>query len=270
MATNLLVERDKAVDIARSVGGMILRERGKDTEFSMQGEEIKIGLDTRADVMGREMLNRYFPTDGQLTEENLEMPILASGRVWVADFLDGTGNFFKRKLKDWSVLVGLVENGEPELGVAYLPDYGQMFTARQGQGAYKNNEPVTVSKIGDLSEAVVCLDPGYDTQAIGDIDYFQAMLEPLVKRVVRLNANGYALCLMAEGKLDGLIHFSSKNWEIAAMCIAAEAGAKITDFARRPIKYNLGTRDGFEFVAASPEIQQELQQTIVKIKDKLG
>jgi 3'(2'), 5'-bisphosphate nucleotidase len=56
--------------------------------------------------------------------------------LWLVDPLDGTKEFVKKN-GEFSVNVGLVENGFPLLGVVYMPVLKELYFALPEHGAYK-------------------------------------------------------------------------------------------------------------------------------------
>lgn len=92
--------------------------------------ERKAGGDpvTEADWRVNETLYNALPREGEgwLSEETVDdLDRLDKSRVWVVDPLDGTREFVEG-LPEWSVSVGLVENGQPVAGGILNPATGQM------------------------------------------------------------------------------------------------------------------------------------------------
>ena len=64
---------------------------------------------------------------------------------WFADPLDGTANFV-HGFPSVGVSIGLVVDGAPVLGVVYAPMLGNLYSARQGGGAFRDGERIFVSQ----------------------------------------------------------------------------------------------------------------------------
>ena len=69
-----------------------------------------------------------------------------SGRRWIVDPLDGTGNFI-RHLPWFGVGIALATDDIVELGVVYAPITDEVFAAARGQGATLNGKRLRVSEI---------------------------------------------------------------------------------------------------------------------------
>lgn len=92
--------------------------------------------DLAADRIIRGALRSAFPTDAILTEEGADdQSRLAAARCWVVDPIDGTQQFVDRT-GEFDVLIALVEDGRPTLGVLYQPTTDTLLAAATGLGAW--------------------------------------------------------------------------------------------------------------------------------------
>ncbi len=99
--------------------------------------------DRRADEAIRRALLGRFPDDGVLSEEEGLTPG-ASQRLWIVDPLDGTTAFAAGR-DEYAVQIGLVDGGEPVLGVVYEPKTGRSYHAIRGVGAFFGVGPGTAT-----------------------------------------------------------------------------------------------------------------------------
>lgn len=137
---------DKVTDIARRVGAIALGfYQGDAADMQAEHKSDKSWV-TRADraveQAVREELERAFPGDSVLGEEMGRHGMLDAQRVWVVDPIDGTTNFVHR-MPLWCVAIGLLEAGQPALGVIFQPATGDMFKGAPGLGAWLNGRPIT-------------------------------------------------------------------------------------------------------------------------------
>jgi len=92
--------------------------------------------DTAVDNVLRELLPR--PGEGWLSEETEDdLARLACSRVWVVDPVDGTREFISG-IPEWSVSVGLVEDGRAVAGGIANPATGEIFLGAVGLGVTAN------------------------------------------------------------------------------------------------------------------------------------
>src|SRR5918997_3256278 len=77
----------------------------------------------------------------------------ASAR-WILDPIDGTKNYL-RGVPVWATLIALERDGRVEVGVASAPALHRRWWAARGQGAFVNGRRIGVSRVADLSDAVL-------------------------------------------------------------------------------------------------------------------
>src|SRR5207253_5817946 len=105
----------------------------------------------RAAALARPALLGRFPGDGFLGEESGDTPG-TSGYRWVIDPIDGTRSFV-RGIPIWATLVGLEYRGELIAGVTYLPALQETYRALRGDGAFRGDRPIHVSRVSQLAAA---------------------------------------------------------------------------------------------------------------------
>ncbi|MGH7477558.1 MAG: 3'(2'),5'-bisphosphate nucleotidase CysQ family protein, partial [Longimicrobiales bacterium] len=95
---------------------------------------------TEADLASNRILvdaiRGAFPADRILSEESSDSTDrLAASRVWVIDPLDGTKEFLARN-GEFAVMVALLVDAEPRLGLVYAPAIERLYGAACGGGAW--------------------------------------------------------------------------------------------------------------------------------------
>jgi histidinol-phosphatase len=165
----------------------------------------------------RATLARERPTDGILGEEHGTTG--GTARRWIVDPIDGTRNY-SRGIPVWATLIALEEDGAPRLGVVSAPALGRRWWAERGAGAFANGEPIGVSRVARVEDAVLCF-------------ALEQQLPELAHRCWHPRAYGdfWAHMLVAEGAADGAIDaVGVKVWDLAALQpIVEEAGGTFTD-----------------------------------------
>lgn len=180
----------------------------------------------------RAAITREFPGDAVLGEEGGATG--SSRRRWVIDPIDGTRNF-ARGIPVWATLVALQAEVEGEragvlaLGVVSAPALGTRWWAADGGGAFRDGEPIRVSRVARLEDADLCTG-GLDwARAAGEWDRF----ERLLARVRRHRGFGdfWGAMLVAQGSMDAMVEFAPLElWDVAAPSkILVEAGGRATN-----------------------------------------
>ncbi len=219
------------------------RYRAQDLDVQLKPDRSQVtDADTRVERMIRDRLASARPRDSVFGEEFGEAagPAGASddaggaGRRWIVDPIDGTSNFV-RGVPIWGLLLALVVDGVPQLGVVSAPALGRRWWGSTGHGAWMQQdggEPrrLSVSGIDDLAESSLSYNSLKGWDEAGQLD---ALLS-LSRAVGRTRAYGdlWAYMLVAEGAVDIAGEYDLKPWDIAALVpVVREAGGRVTTIA---------------------------------------
>jgi myo-inositol-1(or 4)-monophosphatase len=189
------------------------------------------------------------------------IPVLAEerggaleGTRWAIDPLDGTTNFI-RGLPVVGVSVGLLERGQPEVGVVIAPWLGLEFCAQRGRGATLNAEPLPRLERGDPARAVVAT--GFPFRRKDELGRYLPVLEGSLRRFEDLRRAGAAsldLAWTAAGALDGFFELGLGTWDVAAgAALILELGGRVSDWSGGP-----GWVESGDILAAPPAIHEAL------------
>lgn len=192
---------------------------------------------TEADIAVDALLkNRLIgprPHYGWLSEESEDdHNRLKCARVWVVDPIDGTRAFIEGR-SEFTISVGLIENGSPTLGMVLNPIHKQLFEAVRDKGARCNDKLIRTSIIEDLNDARLLA--GY--RALSQHQGFRNLREDQCSAV---NSIAYRMSLVACGQYDATIALTEKNdWDIAAAdIIVREAGGSVSAPDGSIFRYN--------------------------------
>jgi 3'(2'), 5'-bisphosphate nucleotidase len=228
-----------AGQVARQAGERILRHYGA------TGHDTKVGGSpvTAADLAANEWIvseiQRVWPGEPILAEESADSEDRQrSDRVWVVDPLDGTREFLAQN-GEFSVMVGFVSGGRPQVGVVYVPVRGLLYSAAEGEGAWAEE--------AGGRRRLRCVRARLDgLRLVGSRSHpdltLEAMRERLAIQDVKPSGSvGIKCALIAEGDRDLYVHPVSHlmEWDTcAAETLLREAGGKVTDCRGAPLVYN--------------------------------
>ena len=156
-----------AMRAARDAGAILLGHLGR-----LEAVEHKSAIDlvTKADRESEALLQSLvaasFPGDGFLGEEG-GSAASDSGWDWIVDPLDGTTNFV-HTFPFFMVSIGVRWSGARTIGVCYAPVHDLLFVAVQGAGAFRNGQPIRVSRAAALNESLVCTGFPYSRRELVD------------------------------------------------------------------------------------------------------
>lgn len=223
------------VDAARAAGAIALTFFGNDPDVvdKPAGAGPVTEADIAVDRMLHETLGSARPDYGWLSEETEDSGArLHTARQFVIDPIDGTRAFIEGS-RDWAHSLAVVEDGHVVAAAVYLPVRHLMFAATRGGGATVNDTR-TLATTAELDGATIL---GAKPNFLGE--HWQNGVVPPIRRAFR-SSLAYRLCLVAQGRFDGMMTLRpSWEWDIAAgALIAAEAGAIVTDPAGQPLRFN--------------------------------
>ena len=182
---------------------------------------------TEADRSINDALLEILPRDGEgwLSEETADDLVrLDKPRVWIVDPLDGTREFVEG-IPEWSVSIGLVENGRPIAGGVLNPTRGQWILGSAETGVTLNGQKVTATAAGTLDEALVLASRSEVRR--GEWKRFEA--EPFT--IHPCGSVAYKLAQVAAGLADATWTLVPKHeWDVAAgVALVLAAGGSVMD-----------------------------------------
>lgn len=212
------------------------------TEADTASEKIIIGI-----------IRDAFPGHSILAEES-GLDREDEEHQWIIDPLDGTVNF-AHQVPIFSISIAYAFRGKPVMGIVLNPVTGELFSAVAGEGAFLNNRPIKVSETRVMQDSLIATGFPYDLLSI--FDTIAKRLENCLKAaqgIRRLGSAAIDICALACGRFDGFWEQNLHPWDTAAaVLIASEAGAVVTDFAN-----NQFTIDKKEILATNGNIHAEM------------
>jgi myo-inositol-1(or 4)-monophosphatase len=233
---DLIAMRRIVEGIARAAGDGLRDAYHRPREIAYKGEiDLVTQADRDAEAAIIAALRERFPAHAILAEESATSGLEGDGPTWVIDPLDGTTNF-AHGFPVFAVSIGLVDCGEPLVGVVYDPLRDELFAAARGQGAALNGAPIRVSPVGELRRALLATGFPYDRHVAEDdnTESFSRFIRR-AQGVRRAGAAALDLAYVACGRLDGFWELRLHPWDVGAgILLVREAGGLVTDYAGRP------------------------------------
>ncbi|MBF6274544.1 MULTISPECIES: inositol monophosphatase family protein [Nocardia] len=194
-------------------------------------------------------------------------PELSSGTAWVLDPIDGTFNYSAGHPLS-AMLLALVADGQPVLGLTWLPLLDRRYAAAAGGPLLLNGKPLPPLEPGRLAEAMIGFG-AFNIDAHGRIpgrfrfDLLGA-LSRLSSRVRMHGSTGIDLAYTASGVLGGAVVFGHHPWDNAAgVALVRAAGGVVTDL--RGDEWSITSRS---VLAAAPGVHEELLDMIDSAVDR--
>jgi len=211
-----------------------------DTDFEVNKKDDNSPI-TQADLESNKILRSVLEKTGIpiLSEEDVDdKSRLASEKVWIVDPLDGTQDFVNRT-GEFTVLVGLVENHIPVIGLVYLPIKKILYFAEKGKGAfcYDLNKwgKISVRKVEEISSCLALVSrhhlSGKEKKILDHLGITNTATIGSTLKVMEISSGRGDVYLTTTNKMS--------QWDTCASnCIISEAGGKMTDISGNELIYN--------------------------------
>ena len=235
---NKIPELDVAIEAAIKAGNIILEIYDTEYEKSTKSDDSPI---TEADLKSNEIIKKILSKTSHviLSEEDKDdHNRLSEETIWIVDPLDGTSDFID-KTGEFTVMIALIKNKKPILGVIGWPTEKTVFAAQKGKGAFRYSngkwEKIQVSNISIFSKC----------RAVGSRHHLSDIEKSFIKKleIGKFTSIGSSLKVgkISSGEAEAYITTTNKmkEWDSAASyCIVNEAGGRMTDMLGNDISYN--------------------------------
>lgn len=165
----------------------------------------------------RERIEAQYPTHQVLAEEEdgSERPALEQvhAALWVLDPIDGTDSYL-RQCPTWGVCLGLALEGEPALGLVYLPSSRDLFSATIQGLPRLNGEPITLSNQRRIDRDAMLLIPSKMHLAV-EINF--------PGKVRGYGSTAAHICYVAAGSATAAVSANARPWDLFAAGVILEA-----------------------------------------------
>ena len=176
------------------------------------------------------------------------MRIKSAEVFWLVDPVDGTKDFLKKN-GEFTINIGLIDKGQPILGVVYAPAINTMYTGSKDDGAWKQVGSDAATQIsaefhGDYA-VVVASKSHRDDKVDAFLDRFDSPKE------INMGSS-LKLCLVAEGIALAYPRFAPTClWDTAAAdaIVRAAGGFVFEASGEKQLEYSLSNIKNPHFVA---------------------
>jgi len=144
------------------------------------------------------------------------------------------------------------------LGVIYVPEFDEIYSAIKDKGAYKSGTPITISYKTALRHSLVATGFPYDKKEskIDNLAPFNKILKE-IRGVRRSGSAAFDLVSVAGAKIDAVWEFKLKEWDYAAgKLLVEEAGGEF---------YETEIKGASLIIAGSKELVAELRKIIEEV-----
>ena len=272
MSTHLSEEIEIITSIAEQAGSILMQYFRSDVAVSYKDKKEPVTIaDQKTNDCIISALSKYFPHDGIISEEQPINPSMYQyKKIWFIDPLDGTKRFIKGE-EDFSIMIGRVENGVPNLGVIFMPAKQKLYFGQAGFGAYSktfnNYESLSASDTSKSYTLVISR-----TASEKEIETLKQLL-PITK-IISISSVGVKIGKLLEHTANLYLHLNehTKVWDSCAPhAVYISAGGSFTDLFGNPIDYLNSEKpfNSFGLVACGSQHFQQVIAGIRPIAEKL-
>ena len=236
--SNKIPELDIAIKAAQEASNAILEiyQKGYNT-FTKTDDSPVTDADLKSNKIIKEILS--ITKHSILSEEDIDdQNRLSKDTIWIIDPLDGTSDFID-KTGEFTVMIALVQNKKPILGVISWPTEKTLFVAQKNCGAFRYSndkwDKISVTKIDEMSKC----------RTVGSRHHLSDKEKEFIEKIGIEDFTSIGSSLkfgkISSGQAEAYITTTNKmkEWDTAASyCIILEAGGKMTDMLGNDLKYN--------------------------------
>lgn len=222
---------DLVAPLAREAATLAARMRANGmAETKLKGaQDFLTEADGATERFIRERLEKLFPGEPILGEEEGAAALPESGPLWVLDPIDGTANF-ARGADRWCVSIGMALDGRAVLGAVARDAPAELILGARGLGATLNGAPIRAASTGDMGRAIV--EVGWSLRRPAGA--FIALADRVMQAGAGVRSSGSGTLGLVEtaiGRLDAYVELHINAWDAcAALAIAREAGCWTNEF----------------------------------------
>ena len=231
-------ELDIAIKAAKNAGDAILEIYQEEYKTAKKDDDSPI---TDADLKSNEIIKKILSQTKHMIlseEDKDDQNRLLENTIWIVDPLDGTSDFID-KTGEFTVMIALIQNKKPILGVISWPTEKTLFVAQKGSGAFRYSndkwEKISVTKIVELDKC----------RTVGSRHHLSDKEKKFINKlgIEEFTSVGSSLKvgMISSGEAEAYITTTNKmkEWDSAASyCIISEAGGKMTDMLGNDVSYN--------------------------------
>ena len=251
MKNNLAIAIQASLDAGKAILEVYT---SNDFNVEIKGDDSPL---TRADKNANDVINSYLIKTPIpiISEENKQLDYSERKdwkQCWIVDPLDGTKEFIKRN-GEFTVNIALIENGNPILGVIYVPVSKTLyFTSEDSTSSFKIELEDENTSIDYIFENALEIKPQIikpsTVKIVGSRSHLNEDTKNFISEIEKNNeveivSKGSSLkfCLVAEGAANIYPRYApTMEWDTAAgQAICQGAGVKvINNETKKPLQYN--------------------------------
>ncbi len=237
------------INVTLEAGRIIMIHYHSGVDVSLKDDSSPVTLaDTDAEAIILKALADIAPDIPVIAEEAASQGVIpdVGDRFFLVDPLDGTKEFIRHN-DEFTVNIGLIENGTPIMGIVYAPALARMFFAPTPDKAFELELPYTASPQLEAAQKLqVRTPPPQGLTAAVSRSHIDAETNTFLEqfKIAERRSAGSSLkfCLIASAEIDIYPRTGpTMEWDTAAgQAVLQGAGGSVTISDGSPLTYGKG------------------------------
>ena len=225
-----------AKNLIKEAGAILFKEKKKGFRVIRKDKkEMVTNLDLLIQNFLKNGLEKEFG-DVLIFSEEQKQQLADQDCYWSIDPIDGTHNFIAG-LKSYGISMAYIENNEVLLGLVYLPETDELYSAILGEGAFHNGTRIHCSTVDSLDKSIIAYDNQFYLDSKSKTRFMNLVDSSFTVRVQGCSVADASS--VAHGHLSARIYNSTKLCDVAAgILLVKESGGFATDLSGNPIILN--------------------------------
>ncbi len=248
----------------------VLEIYGADFKASEKEDKSPVTL---ADIESHKTISKVL-SESDITivsEEGEQQTGNSKSRFWLVDPLDGTREFVDKN-GEFTIMIALVEDAKPIIGLISHPLAGTVYLAQRGHGAFKldgaDSNRLHVSNTGTLNGSRAVISRSHVSPE--ELDFISSIG---LSGHTRLGSSLKALRICTgDAELYFAANTKMKQWDTcASYCLVTESGGMMTDMFGGEIAYTADAASHSKGVVISNgRVHDEFIKKCGPMRDRLG
>ena len=223
MSPSLSTCLETARKLVREAGKITLKYYQTELETEIKADSSPVTIaDKRTETFLRDQLNARFPQHAVLGEEEGLTGDQEAPWRWLIDPIDGTQSFI-RGVPFYGVMLGLLYEENPVLGVIHFPALKETISAADNLGCWWQGRPCRVSDVDNLPDSLLLATAGKGHGNYRNAEGFKRLVDHCGR--FRTWGDCYGYLMVATGRAEIMVDPALSPWDVAPLIpILREAG----------------------------------------------
>ena len=255
LPTHIVASQDTILGIFKQWQPIVNARAGKSAHSDKQDGSPVTETDHAVEAAVQAEMAQHYPTLAVYGEES-GYPEVLPRVFWMIDPIDGTKSFIQG-VPAYTSMAALIQDGQAIASIIYNPALDIAYTARIGEGAYKDGARLDLTTMPMATHAL-CKDR-FVAQLSAELDGTGVVCKD------GPSGGGYGFSLVANGEVAARFNLHGGGYihdYAPGALLVSEAGGDIIEYSGTPYTYQSKT-----FVACHPALSDAIRDLVPLLRD---